>query len=150
MFHLIHEQVENPVADFPSKLKRQKKRIIALTTDTAVLSPIEWYVQKHYPEVFNMAERFRKHGEAYFTFITTPEIGPTNNAAEQALRFVVMDRRATQGTRSHKGRAFCERIWTVVGTCRMNKRSIFAYLCEAVAAWANGLRIPSLIPANSS
>jgi hypothetical protein len=34
--------------------------------------------------------------------------------------------------------------------CRMNKRSIFAYLCEAVAAWANGLHIPSLIPANSS
>ena len=150
MFHLIHEQVKNPVADFQSKLKHQKKRIIALTTDTTILSPIEWYVQKHYSEVFNMAARFRKHGEAYFTFITTPEIGPTNNPAEQALRFVVMDRRATQGTRSDKGRAFCERIWTVVGTCRMNKRSIFGYLCQAVSAWANGLRIPSLIPANSS
>ena len=37
-----------------------------------------------------MAERFRKHGQAYFTFITTPEIGSTNNPAEQVLRFVVM------------------------------------------------------------
>lgn len=150
MFHLIHEQVKNPVEDFQSQLERQKKRIMALAGNTACLSPIEWYVQEHYPEVFNMAERFRKHGEAYFTFITTPEISPTNNAAEQALRFVVMDRRATQGTRSHKGRAFCQRIWTVVGTCRMNKRSIFGYLCEAVSAWASGTRIPSLIPANSS
>lgn len=97
-----------------------------------------------------MAERFRKHGQEYFTFITTPEIGPTNNPAEQALRFVVMDRRATQGTRSHKGRTFCERIWTVVGTCRMNQRSIFGYLCAAVTAWASGTPIPSLIPANSS
>lgn len=150
MFHLIHEQVENPVQDFQSKLAQQKKRIIALAENTACLSPIEWYVQKHYPEVSNMAQRFRNHGQAYFTFITTPEIGPTNNAAEQALRFVVMDRRATQGTRSHKGRAFCERIWTVVGTCRMNKRSIFGYLCQAVNAWASSSPIPSLIPANSS
>lgn len=150
MFHLIHEQVKIPREDFQSKLEWQKKRIIALAGNTACLSPIEWYVQDHYPEVFNMAERFRKHGEEYFTFITTPEIGPTNNPAEQALRFVVMDRRATQGTRSHKGRTFCERIWTVVGTCRMNQRSIFAYLCEAVTAWAGGTQIPSLIPANSS
>jgi hypothetical protein len=150
MFHLIHEQAKIPREDFQFKLEWQKKRILALTIDTTCLSPIEWYVQKHYPEVFNMAQRFRKHGEAYFTFITTPQIGPTNNAAEQALRFVVMDRRATQGTRGHKGRAFCERIWTVVGTCRMNKRSIFGYLCEAVTAWAGGLRIPSLIPSNSS
>lgn len=150
MFKLIHEQVDHPVKDFQSKLEGQKKRIIALAIDTTGLSPIEWYVQKQYPEVWNMAQRFRKHGQAYFTFITTPEIGPTNNAAEQALRFVVMDRKATQGTRSHKGRAFCERIWSVVGTCRINKRSIFGYLCEAVMAWANGLPAPSLIPANSS
>jgi len=152
MFQLIHEQVHEPAPDFQAKLERQKKRILALATDTTVVSPIEWYVRKQHPEVFNLAERFRKHGEEYFTFITTPEIGPTNNAAEQALRFVVMDRRATQGTRSHRGRAFCERIWTAVGTCRMNQRPIFGYLCQAMAAWASGLPIPSLIPApeNSS
>jgi transposase len=151
MFHLIHEHVEHPAADLPHQLQRMSQRIIALAVDTACLSPIEWYVEEHYPEVFNMAQRFRKHGEAYFTFITTPQIGPTNNAAEQALRFVVMDRRATQGTRSPKGRIFCERIWTVVGTCRMNKRSIFKYLCEAVMAWSSGRPVPSLIlPPNSS
>lgn len=150
MFHLIHKQVEHPMEDFQSRLERHQKQIIALAVDTTGLSPIAWHVKEHYPEVFNMAVRFRKHGAAYFTFITTPEIGPTNNSAEQALRFVVMDRRATQGTRSHKGRTFCERIWTVVGTCRMNKRSIFDYLCEAVTAWSNGLPAPSLLSANTS
>jgi transposase len=70
--------------------------------------------------------------------------------AEQAIRFVVMDRRATQGTRSPKGRTFCERIWTVVGTCRIQKRSIFNYLWSAVAAWADNLPAPSLSPADSS
>ena len=136
LFHLIHQHGEHPREDFQSQLERIKKRIIALAVDTTPLSSIPWYVEKEYPEVFNMAQRFRKHGEQYFTFITTPNVDPTNNAAEQALRFVVMDRRATQGTRSSKGRTFCERIWTVVGTCRMNQRSIFTYLCEAVKAWA--------------
>lgn len=150
LFHLIHQQGEQPREDFQPQLERIKKRIIALTVDTTPLSPIPWYVQKEYPEVFNMAQRFRKHGEQYFTFITTPNVDPTNNAAEQALRFVVMDRRATQGTRSSNGRTFCERIWTVVGTCRMNQRSIFTYLCDAVKAWANGLPAPSLLPADSS
>ena len=114
------------------------------------MCPIEWYVQKHYPEVINMSQRFRKHGKEYFTFITTPGIGPTNNVAEQALRFVVMDRRATQGTRSQTGRTFCERIWTVIGTCRIHKRSIFNYLCQALIAWAKGLTAPSLLQVDSS
>src|SRR5215204_3908390 len=35
----------------------------------------------------NLAKRFRDHGEAYFTFITTPGVEPTNNVAEQAIRF---------------------------------------------------------------
>ena len=150
MFQLIHEQVHQPVADFQPRLERHKKQIIDLAVDSTCLSPIPWYVEKQYPEVFNMTVRFRKHGAAYFTFITRPEIGPTNNSAEQALRFVVMDRRATQGTRSHKGRTFCEHIWTVVGTCRINHRSIFDYLCQAVTAWAKGTPIPSLIPADST
>ncbi len=55
-------------------------------------------------EAFNMAKRFRKNGKAYFEFITTPGMGPTNNLAEQAVRFVVIDRRITRGTRSEKGR----------------------------------------------
>ena len=52
----------------------------------------------------NLAQRFREQGEAYFRFITTPGIEPTNNLAEQAIRFVVIDRRITQGTRSETGR----------------------------------------------
>jgi hypothetical protein len=46
----------------------------------------------------NMAKRFERHGEAYFEFVTTPGVEPTNNLAEQAIRFVVIDRHLTQGT----------------------------------------------------
>jgi len=60
----------------------------------------------------NLAKRFEKHGESYFRFITTPGVEPTNNLAEQVIRFVVIDRLITQGTRSEKGNRWCERIWT--------------------------------------
>ena len=98
-------------------------------------------------EAFNMAKRFRENGKAYFEFITTPGIGPTNNLAEQAVRFVVIDRRITQGTRSEKGRETCERLWTVVGTCAVQGRSAFECILAAVRAHFRSEPAPSLLPA---
>jgi Transposase IS66 family len=76
----------------------------------------------------NIAARFRKHGHAYFEYVTTPGVEPTNNLAQQAIRFVVIDRRITQGTRGEKGRRWCERIWTIIATCSQQGPSVFAYL----------------------
>ena len=97
----------------------------------------------------NMAKRFREHGEAYFTFVTQAGIEPTNNLAEQAIRFVVIDRHITQGTRSEAGRRFCERMWTTIATCVQHGRSVWGYLCEAVGNWFAGRPAPSLLPASS-
>jgi transposase len=95
----------------------------------------------------NMARRFEEHGESYFRFITTPGVEPTNNLAEQAIRFVVIDRLITQGTRSERGDRWCERIWTVVATCEQQGRSVFEYLEAAVTAWFADADPPSLLPA---
>jgi len=94
-----------------------------------------------------MAERFRRHGEAYFRFITTPGVEPTNNLAEQALRFVVIDRRITQGTRGEPGRRWCERIWTARASCAQQDRSVFRFLHDALTASLTGQPAPSLLPA---
>lgn len=96
-------------------------------------------------EAQNLAKRFREYGEAYFRFITTPDVKPTNNAAEQAIRFVVIDRLITQGTRSERGRRWCERIWTVVATCTQQGRSVLRFLEEAVTASFAGRKPPSLL-----
>ena len=64
-------------------------------------------------EAQNIAKRFRKHSAHYFRFLDTPGVEPTNNAMEQRFRFVVIDRKITQGTRGEAGRSWCERIWTV-------------------------------------
>ena len=94
----------------------------------------------------NLAKRFRENGEAYFRFITTPGIDPTNNLAEQAIRFVVIDRHITQGTRSEKGRRWCERIWTVIATCAQQGRAVFQFLLDSVQAHFCGASPPSLLP----
>ena len=94
----------------------------------------------------NLAKRFEKHGESYFRFITTPGVEPTNNLAEQAIRFVVIDRLITQGTRSERGNRWCERIWTVIATCTQQGRSVFEYLEAAVGAWFAGTEPPTLLP----
>jgi transposase len=93
----------------------------------------------------NIAQRFIKHGEAYFEFVTTPGVEPTNNLAEQAIRFVVIDRKVTQGTRGEKGRRWCERIWTVMATCAQQGRSVFEYVYEAVKASFHQEPAPSLL-----
>jgi transposase len=98
----------------------------------------------------NMARRFRKHGEAFFTFITTPDVEPTNNRAEQAIRFVVIDRHITQGTRSETGRRWSERIWTTIATCVGQGRSVFEYLEKCVGNWFEGRPSPSLLPSESA
>jgi transposase len=93
-----------------------------------------------------LAKRLAKYGASYFTFVTTPGVQPTNNLAEQAIRFVVIDRHITQGTRSEAGQRWCERIWTVIGTCAQQGRNVFAYLFAAVKAHFYGGEVPSLLP----
>jgi transposase len=100
-------------------------------------------------EAFNLANRFRKHAESYFRFITEPDVEPTNNLAEQAMRFVAIHRRITQGTRSEDGRRWCERIWTVIQTCGQQSRSVFEFLCLAIKAHFRSEPAPSLVPDTS-
>src|SRR4051794_1594965 len=94
----------------------------------------------------NVAKRFEAHGESYFRFVTEPGVEPTNNLAEQAIRFVVIDRLITRGTRSEAGDRWCERIRTVIATCTQQGRPVFAYLEAAVGAWFDGAEAPSLLP----
>ena len=92
-----------------------------------------------------LALRFEKHGWEYLRFVTTPGIEPTNNLAEQAIRFVVIDRKITQGSRSEAGRRWLERIWTTMATCAQHGKSVFHFLDETVRAFVRGTPLPSLL-----
>lgn len=138
LFEVVHLQKEWSPSVFQHNLEVARDRIVATATT-------------HVPstsEAQNMAKRFATHGESYFRFITHLYwIEPTNNLAEQAIRFVVIDRRITQGTRSESGRHWCERIWTVMATCTQRGLDIFEFLHNTICAhWAQTPH-PSLLPA---
>lgn len=100
-------------------------------------------------EAQNLANRFWKHGEDYLRFLTTPGIEPTNNLAEQAIRFVVIDRHVTQGSRSEAGQRWLERIWTAIATCTQQGKSVFQFLHESIVAHFQQGIPPSLLPDTS-
>jgi transposase len=152
LFAVIHQKEELSPTQFQQGLEKERRAIVRAATQTQYLSPVEW-VRRSLPAyriIETMADRFRRYGEQYFTFITTPGIDPTNNSAEQAIRFVVQDRRVTQGTRGDNGQRYCERMWTVIGTFALQRRPVFSYLVEALTAFFAGKAAPSLLPPNTS
>jgi len=86
-----------------------------------------------------LAKRFRgKAAEDYFRFLAEPKLEPTNNGTERRIRPVVIDRRITQGTRGYAGMRWCERIWTVLATCKKQDRNVFKFIHHTlVAHWTN-------------
>ena len=146
LFRVFHERPSfSPVA-FVEALHQRRQRILAVALHE-VPSRLNAQGKQLCREAQNMAKRFRLHGEAYFQFITTPQIDPTNNLAEQAVRFVVIDRHITQGTRSAKGRQTCQRLWTVIATCAIQGRSAFDFILQALQAYFRDEPAPSLLPA---
>ncbi len=144
LFKVIHEREEMTEQAFKHALTNAKGEIMAIAIEDAPSSLNKNGKEKKI-EAQNMARRFRTHGKAYFEFITIPGIESTNNVAEQAVRFVVIDRMITQGTRSIKGRQTSERLWTVIATCRLQGRSAYDFILKAVNAYFHKQAAPSLL-----
>ena len=82
-----------------------------------------------------LVRRFKsKAAETYFRFLTDPSVEPTNNGSERAIRYTVIDRRITQGTRGHAGMRWCERIWTTIATCKKQDRNVFEFIHKSLLA----------------
>src|SRR4051812_9459508 len=80
LFGLIHRREQMTAGQFQRQLQAARERVLEVgTTQVAPGQAAQ-----------AMAKRLRKHGESYFTFVTTPGMEPTNNSAEQPIRFVVM------------------------------------------------------------
>lgn len=139
MFAVIHRRDTYSAENFAIELQNAGDELVAQAT----------YRVPSTSQAQNLAERFERHGTSYLRFITTPGIEPTNNLAEQAIRFVVIDRLVTQGSRSEAGRRWLERIWSMMATCAQQGRSPFEFLVESVQSHFNGRSGPTLF-ANTS
>jgi transposase len=76
LFKIIHQHESLAPEDFRAALDQAKTQIIRIgIAEAPSLRDENGKEQKR--EAQNMAERFRKHAEAYFPFITTPCMDPT-------------------------------------------------------------------------
>ena len=83
---------------------------------------------------------------ALWGFIAHPGVEPTNNAAERALRSIVLKRKISGPTRSRRGDEFLACGFSAYETCRRQGRDLIDYLHGAVIAWIDKTAPPSLMP----
>jgi transposase len=83
---------------------------------------------------------------ALWTFVDLPDVEPTNNAAERALRSAVLWRKNSFGSHSPAGSRFAERMLTIAATLKQQHRNVVDYLTEACVAALHGKPAPSLLP----
>jgi transposase len=76
--------------------------------------------------------------DALWVFLLEHGVETTNNRSERALRFAVMWRKRSQGTNSDKGSRWVERILSLKETCRLQVRSTYAVLVDAVRCYFYG------------
>lgn len=81
-----------------------------------------------------------------WVFVEVEGVEPTNNEAERCIRGSVLWRKGSFGVWSERGGHYVERMLTVTGTCRKQRRQVYGYLREAITASRAGIAAPSLLP----
>lgn len=82
---------------------------------------------------------------ALWTFVEVEGVEPTNNVAERALRGPVIYRKLSLGSQSERGERTIERLLSASVTCRLQGRSLFAYLADVLGARVRGDPAPLLV-----
>ena len=90
------------------------------------------------------ARNLLKRWPALWTFTRLDGVEPTNNHAERGLRGAVIYRKLSLGSQSEQGERTIERLLSASLTCRLQGRSLFAYLTEVLSASIRGDPVPAL------
>lgn len=81
-----------------------------------------------------LGQRITRHLGELFTFVADPAVPATNNAAERALRHLVVSRKISGGTRSAAGTAAKMTLASVFGTWRVQGRNPFTECQQLLAS----------------
>ena len=87
-----------------------------------------------------------KSAAALWTFLCHPDLEPTNNASERALRRAVIARKLSLGVQSEWGGQLVARLLTVTTSLEQQGRDAMAFLMELMNAHRETRPLPSLIP----
>jgi transposase len=97
-----------------------------------------------YRESRRFARALLKLWPALWTFAKHPRVQPTNNHAERCLRGAVIYRKLSLGSQSERGEQRIARLLSAHTTCRLQHRSLHAYLIDVLTARASGRPVPLL------
>ena len=88
------------------------------------------------------ARNLLKIWPALWTFDSIQGVHPTNNHAERGLRGAVIYRKLSLGSQSEDGERRIERLLWAHTTCRLQRRSLHAYLVDLLGAHSRGDPVP--------
>ena len=89
-----------------------------------------------------LAKEILNDWDAVVAFVTNPELPPTNNEAERALRHAVIARNIGFGTRTPEGSRAYSSLLSVIETCRLREINPWTYIAEVLALARQGLSPP--------
>ena len=94
-----------------------------------------------------LAKEIFNDWDAVVAFVHHPELPPTNNEAERALRHAVIARQIGYGTRTPEGSLAYSSLLSVVETCRLRQVNPWTYIASVIALARKGLSPPELAQA---
>ncbi len=89
-----------------------------------------------------LAKEILNDWDAVVAFVKNPELPPTNNEAERALRHAVIARNIGFGTRTSEGSLAYSSLLSVIETCRLREINPWTYIAEVLALARQGLSPP--------
>jgi transposase len=89
------------------------------------------------PAYETLSEHLWKHLEEWFTFLSHPEVEPTNGEVERAIRPAVVNRKVWGGNRTWAGARAQEVLMSVLETCRRAGRPGLEFVSQTLRAYAN-------------
>ena len=95
-------------------------------------------------KVRGLAGEILNDWDAVIAFVADPDLPPTNNDAERALRHAVISRRISFGTRTDEGSRFYAAALSVIDTCRKRGTDPWAYACALIAAARANSPLPTI------
>jgi transposase len=121
-----------------------KRRIARLRRELKAVLRTYSAKPPRYKRTRGLARNLLKIWPALWTFTTATGVTPTNNHAERGLRSAVIYRKLSLGSQSEDGETRIARLLSAHTTCRLQHRSLFNYLAEALEHHARGAPVPLL------
>lgn len=147
LFHWWHKVRDGTMSRelFIEAVRLLRAGVIA-ELESAVNLPIGHREQTPLAKTVRSCQQILKVEAALWTFVDRPDVEPTNNVAERALRPAVIWRNTSFGSQSQGGSEFVARMLTVSSSVKAQGRSLLDFLTESCQAYRLSLVAPSLIP----